>query len=364
MADLQPKGFLSYTHKDDEFFGGYITEFRRMLENAVHVVSGDRSFELFQESEGIVIGANWRKRLSEAIDDSSFLVPMLTPLYFNSQPCRDEMTEFLEHERSLERDDLVLPVYFVTSPKLEKPEEQARDPLAVEVAKRQMYDWREQALIPLQEGTSRKAMITLAGQIAGRIQRTPGPGPGVAASKPDFRNGLDAVDMYSSTDQRLRRADSGLGEPIHASSPRDAEELAGDPAVHEGVDGAAARAMPALRTVLWVDDLPANNAWERRALESYGVRFELARDTEQAMRLMETRGPFAAIVSDLGRPGDRAAGLTLLGRLKVGDRPMPPYFIYTNRAGTAIAPAARAIGTRGVTADPDEIVRMVIEAIG
>jgi CheY-like chemotaxis protein len=227
-----------------------------------------------------------------------------------------------------------------------------------------MYDWREQALIPLQEGTSRKAMITLAGQIAGRIQRTPGPGSGVATSKPDFRNGFDAVDMYSSTDQRLRRDDSGLGEPIDAPSPRDADELAGDPAVHEGVDGAAARAMPAPRTVLWVDDLPANNAWERRALESYGVRFELARDTEQAMRLMETRGPFAAIVSDLGRPGDRAAGLTLLGRLKGGDRPMPPYFIYTNRAGTAIAPAARAIGTRGVTADPDEIVRMVIEAIG
>lgn len=60
MPELQPKGFLSYTHMDDEFFGGYITEFRKMLENAVHVVSGERSFELFQDSEGIVIGANRR----------------------------------------------------------------------------------------------------------------------------------------------------------------------------------------------------------------------------------------------------------------------------------------------------------------
>lgn len=349
MPDLRPKGFLSYTHKDDEFFGGYISEFRKMLENAVHVVSGERSFELFQDSEGIVIGANWRKRLSEAIDESSFLVPMLTPLYFNSGPCRDEMTEFLEHERTLNRDDLMLPVYFVTSAKLEKPEEQARDPLAVEVAKRQVYDWREQALVPLQEGTSRRAMIALAGQIAERIQPTAPAGTRDAVPSPESGDDIsEPVRVHDPASLRLRR---------------DVGTLASDPGVHEGVDGAAARAMPALRTVLWVDDLPTNNAWERRALESYGVRFELARDTDEAMRLMETHGPFAAIISDLGRPGDRAAGLTLLRKLQSSGRPRPPYFIYTSQAGTSIAPAARALGSDYVTADPDELVRVVIEAV-
>ena len=38
--------FLSYTRKDDEFFGGYITAFRKMLENAVHVVTGDTHFQV------------------------------------------------------------------------------------------------------------------------------------------------------------------------------------------------------------------------------------------------------------------------------------------------------------------------------
>jgi len=350
MTDLQPKGFLSYTHKDDEFFGGYITEFRKMLENAVHVVSGERSFELFQDSEGIVIGSNWRKRLSEAIDASSFLVPMLTPLYFNSKPCREEMTEFLEHERSLERHDLMLPVYFVTSAKLEKPEEQARDPLAVEVAKRQVYDWREQALLPLQEGTSRRAMIDLAGQIAERILPGMPPGTGDAA----IPSQTVAPEADTGGDTR---------EPVRLRSSRDLGVLASDPAVHEGVDVAAARAMPTPRTVLWIDDLPANNAWERRALESYGVRFELARDTDEAMRLMATHGPFAAIISDLGRPGDRTAGITMLRELRGSGRPRPPYFIYTSQVGTSIAPVARALGSDDVTADPDELVRMVIEAV-
>jgi CheY-like chemotaxis protein len=352
MPDLRPKGFLSYTHKDDEFFGGYITEFRKMLENAVHVVSGERAFELFQDSEGIVIGNNWRKRLSEAIDDSSFLVPMLTPLYFNSGPCREELTEFLEHERSLERDDLMLPVYFVTSAKLEKPEEQARDPLAVEVARRQVYDWREQALIPLQEGTSRKAMIALAGQIADRIQAGTLPGSEDSVVPPG------PVGIGQAPDPG-----EGTSVPRRPPSRRRAADLAGDPKVHEGVDGAAARTPPPLRAVLWVDDLPANNAWERRALESYGVRFELARDTSEAMALMEAHGPFAAIISDLGREGEPAAGLTLLRELQRSGQSQAPYFIYTSPAGTAVAPVARALGSRAVTADPDELVRMVIDAI-
>ena len=33
-------GVLSSTRKDDEFFGGYITAFRKSLEIGVHVVTG------------------------------------------------------------------------------------------------------------------------------------------------------------------------------------------------------------------------------------------------------------------------------------------------------------------------------------
>ena len=118
-----------------------------------------------------------------------------------------------------------------------------------------------------------------------------------------------------------------------------------------------------LRAVLWVDDVPANNAWERRALESYGVRFELARDTSEAMALIEAHGPFAAIISDLGRAGEPAAGLALLRELQRSGRSGTPYFIYTSPAGAAIAPVARALGSSAVTADPDELVRMVIESV-
>ena len=38
----EPMGVLSYTRKDDEFFGGYITAFGETLEAGVQVVTGDR----------------------------------------------------------------------------------------------------------------------------------------------------------------------------------------------------------------------------------------------------------------------------------------------------------------------------------
>ena len=102
----------------------------------VHVVTGDKSFQVFQDVEGIVIGEQWQKKLNEVIHDASLFVPMLTPLFFNSRPCRDEATQFMAHERSLDRDDLILPIYFFTSPKIEKDAEKAKDPLAMELAKR------------------------------------------------------------------------------------------------------------------------------------------------------------------------------------------------------------------------------------
>lgn len=169
MATSQAIAFLSYTRTDDEFHGGYITSFRKVLENAVHVVTGEKTFQVFQDVEGIVIGENWQKKLVDVIHRSSVLVPMVTPLFFNSKPCREEVTQFLDHEQSLERDDLILPIYFFTSARLEKEEEKAKDPLAVTLGQRQMFDWRERADIPLDQPAARKSMVELASQIAQRL---------------------------------------------------------------------------------------------------------------------------------------------------------------------------------------------------
>ena len=79
-----PEAFLSYTRLDDEFFGGAITSLRRLLELGVQVVTGDRTFNIFQDIEGIEFGQKWQKQLNEAISKSSFSYQS-SPLFFQER---------------------------------------------------------------------------------------------------------------------------------------------------------------------------------------------------------------------------------------------------------------------------------------
>ena len=72
-------------------------------------------------------------------------------MYFKSEPCRDELTRFLEHEKQLGRDDLILPIYFVEAPVFERNDLLAKDPLASAIAKRPRYDFRVQADLALDD---------------------------------------------------------------------------------------------------------------------------------------------------------------------------------------------------------------------
>lgn len=325
--------FLSYTRKDDEFFGGYITAFRKMLENAVQVVTGETSFQVFQDIDGIVIGENWEKKLEEAIHGSSFFVPMLSPLFFNSQPCREEVEKFLEHERALNRSDLILPIYFLTTAKLEKEEEKTKDPLATEFAKRQLFDWRQQANVPLQDPAGREAILALARAVANALERL------------EVANGLERLVVKQNLPE--------LGRGI----------ITADVRLMTGIPAELLREKLTPRKVLWVDDNPENNIWERQALESYGVEFVLAQDTAEAVQQWQEKGPFTAIISDMGRVGDAQAGYTLLSIVK--EAPIQvPYFIYTAaNHEEKLSHDAKVRGAQGLTSDPDALVAMVVAAI-
>src|SRR4051812_36637719 len=56
------EAFLSYTRIDDEFFGGAITSLRRAIELGVQVTTGDKTFKVFQDIDGIALGQRWQER--------------------------------------------------------------------------------------------------------------------------------------------------------------------------------------------------------------------------------------------------------------------------------------------------------------
>jgi CheY-like chemotaxis protein len=318
------EAFLSYTRIDDEFFGGAITNLRRSLELGVQVVTGEREFKIFQDVDGIEFGERWRDKLDRAISEAQFLIPVVTPCFLRSEACRDELTKFLQMERTLHRNDLVLPLYFVTTPSLESKELMSSDPLAIEISERQRHDWRKNAESSLDSPETRRAVRLLAEKMA----------QAMASRQANVR-------------------------PV-SSRPIIPQEIDPEPPKNS-IKGKKVRRENQKKQVLWVDDRPDNNHYERRALEAYNVEFSLATSTGQALGLLRKQ-KFDAIISDMGRPPDSRAGYTLLEAIrKSGD--LTPFFIYAGSKEAEHLKEALSRGAQGTTNIGEELIEDVLKAI-
>jgi F-box protein 11 len=167
MKQQKPVAFMSYVHTDDKY--KHLTTLRERLSDEVQVQAG-REFPIFQDSEGIKLGQNWKQRLETALDEVTFLIPIITPGFFNSKYCRDELQRFLEHERRLNRNDLILPIYYVDCPLLNDEKQRAQDELAQAIASRQYADWRELRFEPFTNPQVGKTLAQLAVQIRDALQ--------------------------------------------------------------------------------------------------------------------------------------------------------------------------------------------------
>ena len=113
--------------------------------------------------------------------------------------------------------------------------------------------------------------------------------------------------------------------------------------------------------VLWVDDNPDNNTYERQSSEALGVRFVLSTSTDDALNKVKIQ-KFDAIISDMGRPPDRTAGYTLLDALRSsGDR--TPFIIYASSRAPEHQAEARRRGAVGCTNRPTELFAMVLSIL-
>jgi CheY-like chemotaxis protein len=112
--------------------------------------------------------------------------------------------------------------------------------------------------------------------------------------------------------------------------------------------------------ILWVDDRPQANVWERDAFEQQGTVIEQVQSTEQALAQLDTHN-YAAIISDMGRREGEREGLVLLERLRTAGR-STPFFIYTG--SDRFRDEALSLGADGYTTDPRSLVLMVNLRIG
>ncbi|HEX8128753.1 MAG TPA: right-handed parallel beta-helix repeat-containing protein, partial [Pyrinomonadaceae bacterium] len=169
-----PIAFMSYVRVDDKHENGRLTDFRDRLSGEVRMQTGE-DFPIFQDRNDIQWGQNWKERIDDSIDEVTFLIPIITPSFFNSAACRAELERFLERERKLKRNDLVLPVYYVGSPVLDDDTKRAKDKLAQEISKHQFADWRELRFEPFTSPQVGRILAQLAVQIRDALERPDSP---------------------------------------------------------------------------------------------------------------------------------------------------------------------------------------------
>lgn len=165
------EAFLSYARVDDERDNGRITALRRDLSDEVAMQMGFE-FPIFQDLDDIFTGQRWKNRIHSVIDGTTFLIPIITPSFFNSQMCMDEVRQFIQREQKLNRDDLIIPILYLPTPELENSENE----IAQNLSSRQYYPWGDLRFKDTDSNEYRRAVAELAEQIVSAIERSKGSG--------------------------------------------------------------------------------------------------------------------------------------------------------------------------------------------
>ena len=172
----EPAAFMSYVRFNDQHDDGQLTQFRERLGSEVRAQTGGE-FAIFQDRNDIAWGQNWQQRIDETLDAVTLLLVIITPSLFRSPACRAEVQRFLEHERAVGRQDLILPVYYISARELDDPALRDGDELARVLASRQYADWRELRFEPFTSPVVRKAIAQLASRMRETFWQPPAAAP-------------------------------------------------------------------------------------------------------------------------------------------------------------------------------------------
>lgn len=205
-----PLAFMSYVRSDDAHENGRLTQFCERLSGEVKMQGGE-PFPIFQDRNDIDWGQQWEKRIKESLDAVTFLIPIITPSFFKSPPCRDELQRFLEREQKLGRGDLILPLYYVDCPLVNDAEKRAGDALAGVIASRNFTDWRELRFEPFTAPQLGRILAAMAKQIIAAMERGHAP--------PTPRKASTSTPLRGDAEAAVRDESAAMRAPQHKYEP-------------------------------------------------------------------------------------------------------------------------------------------------
>lgn len=186
-----------------------------------------------------------------------------------------------------------------------------------------------------------------------RVAKPPVPSLFLTGSGEAYRKTIGGTKKLSGAELFM-----ALSWPLQAKMPKPEAHslLARLPAVH----GRAMIVEPIVRgrRVLWVDDQPSNNFYERLALAQIGLNVDVAVSSDEAIHSAKYLRP-DVIVSDMNRHGQQNAGLEFLKKARA-EGISTPIIYYTGHVDEA---RGRPIGAFGITDRPDEVLHLILDVL-
>ena len=306
--------FISYQHEDADF--AELLKFRIK----------DRGFDSWVDSEDLQAGEEWQVSIDQAIKGAFALIVIMTP---NAQA-----SEYVTYEWSFAwgAGIKVIPVLY------------KQTQLHPRLKTLQYLDFTNHSTRPWDK-LFEALKIAATSQSSSPTQTTQDFSPQIVeaarllvAAAIDQVKAQDAFSQYNKPNLE-RETEKRISELV---TPRASQQLA-------------------QATVLWVDDRPDNNLYERQALEQLGIQFTISTSTEDALEKLQHES-FSVIISDMSRPPDDRAGYTLLEEIRSRGT-TTPFIIYAGSRGSKFTAETRRRGGLGTTNMPSELFEMVVDAI-
>ena len=109
--------------------------------------------------------------------------------------------------------------------------------------------------------------------------------------------------------------------------------------------------------VLWVDDHPEHNAWERELFRSLGVVIVSVESTRSAVASIETES-FDVVISDIRRDSEPVDGIDGAMRIREVMPTLPVLFYIQDLTSTRVPEPAS-----GITNEPNELLHLVLDRL-
>ncbi len=105
--------FFSYSRRESKNDSKFITDLFKFIQGEIRSKIGDPKFKIFKDDSGIEYGKKWFEYIKKELRSTTVFLAVVTPHYVKSDYCRNEFTIFQNTEKTLNRDDLAIPIYLM-----------------------------------------------------------------------------------------------------------------------------------------------------------------------------------------------------------------------------------------------------------